>query len=336
MFLKKALLSILILLHSFSWASSPKENTYAEQDAWKKLQMRLPENYRLNLNNQPQEYFWNWQKNQIHVDYYPRPDASAKVILLHGVGTNGRQMTLILGQPLAIAGYETISLDLPGYGLTRYPSKSKIRYDDWVQLVSDFVDREAQKDQRPIFLYGLSAGGMLTLHVAMQNKNVKGIIGMTFLDQQSLEVKKGTMRFSTFSPIILPSLKISSMTPIGRVPLPMSLVSKMYALTNDPEALKIMLNDKTSAGNTMPIGFLNSYMNYKPKYQISNFTQCSVLLTQPAKDHWTPLRLSQPVLDRLIVPHQVVMLPNGGHYPVEKEALEQLKSSSIEFIQKNL
>jgi len=58
MFLKKALLSILILLHSFSWASSPKENTYAEQDAWKKLQMRLPENYRLNLNNQPQEYFW--------------------------------------------------------------------------------------------------------------------------------------------------------------------------------------------------------------------------------------------------------------------------------------
>ena len=86
----------------------------------------------------------------------------------------------------------------------------------------------------------------------------------------------------------------------------------------------------------MSIKFLNSYMNYRPKYEISNFTQCPVLLTQPAEDRWTPLELSQPVLKQLSVPHQVVMLPKGGHYPVEAEALEQLKKSSIEFIQQNL
>ena len=110
----------------------------------------------------------------------------------------------------------------------------------------------------------------------------------------------------------------------------------MYALTNDPDALKIMLSDNTSAGNSMSIKFLNSYMNYKPKYDLSNFTQCPVLLTQPAEDHWTPLELSKPLMNRLSVPHQVVMLPKGGHFPVEAEALEQLKKSSIEFIQRNL
>ena len=334
--IKRFIVSILVFLQSFISAHAAKEQSYAEQKAWKELQDRMPENYRLTQDQLPQEYFWSWKENQVHVDYYPRPNSPAKVILLHGVGTNGRQMSLVLGHPLAQAGYETMSLDLIGYGLSQYPKKSKIRYEDWVQLVSDFVDTEAKKDSRPIFLYGLSAGGMLTLHVAMQNKNVKGIIGMTFLDQRTLAVKKGTMRFSPFSSITLPSMKLSAKTPIGNIALPMSLVSKMYALSNDKDALKIMLNDKTSAGNTMSIKFLNSYMNYRPKYEISNFTQCPVLLTQPAEDHWTPLELSQPVLKQLSVPHQVVMLPKGGHYPVEAEALEQLKKSSIEFIQQNL
>ena len=105
---------------------------------------------------------------------------------------------------------------------------------------------------------------------------------------------------------------------------------------NDQEALKIMLNDRTSAGNSMSLNFLNSYMNYQSKYNISAFTQCPILLTQPAEDHWTPLAYSQSVMNQLTVPHEVVMLPKGGHYPVEAEALEQLQSSSIQFIQQNL
>ena len=335
MLIKRMLMAFMVCLSTSGWAAVSKENFYTEQNAWKNLQKRMPASYQLNENSLPQESFWSWKNYRIHVDAYLNPEAKAKIILLHGVGTNGRQMSLVLGHPLAQAGYETMALDLPGYGLSTYPSKSAIRYDDWIQVVSDFVDAEAEKDQRPIFLYGLSAGGMLTLHVAMQNKNIKGVIGMTFLDQQQLKVKKGTMRFSGFSPILLPGMKLGATLPvINRTPLPMSLVSKMSRLTNDPEALNIMLKDKTSAGNAMSIGFLSSYMNYKPEMSIAAFTQCPVLLTQPAEDHWTPLELSQPVMAHLSVPHQIVMLPRGGHYPVEKEALDQLRNSSIAFIQR--
>lgn len=336
MMLKRFFLSMIMLIQSVAWANAPKEKSYAEQDAWKKLQKKFPIEYQLSDTELPQEYFWSWRDDQVHVDHYPRPNSTAKIILLHGVGTNGRQMSLVLGHPLAQAGYETMALDLPGYGLTQYPAKSKIRYEDWVQLVSDFVDAEAQKDNRPIFLYGLSAGGMLTFHVAMQNKNIKGIIGMTFLDQQNLSVKKGTMRFSPLSPLLLPGMKLGAATPIGNIPLPMALVSKMYALSNDKEALNIMLQDKTSAGNSMSIKFLKSYMFYQPKFDLKDFNQCPVLLTQPAEDHWTPLELSQPVLNQLKVSHQTVLLPQGGHYPIEKAALDQLQKSSIAFIQQNL
>lgn len=49
------------------------------------------------------------------------------------------------------------------------------------------MEAEAGKHPgRPIVLYGLSAGGMLAYHVAARVKPgvVKGIVGMTFLDQR--------------------------------------------------------------------------------------------------------------------------------------------------------
>lgn len=123
MFLKRILLSFLMFFQTLGWSAPIKEKFYKNQQAWKDLQTRLPEAYQLDENNQPQEYFWQWQKTNVHVDYYPQPNASAKVILLHGVGTNGRQLSLILGHPLAQAGYETMALDLPGYGLTNTHQK---------------------------------------------------------------------------------------------------------------------------------------------------------------------------------------------------------------------
>lgn len=325
-----------LLLSNLAWTQSKIPQSYQQQSAWQQLQQRLPLKFRINDQNKPHEYYWNWNDYRVHVDAYPNTKAPAKVILLHGVGTNGRQMSLILGRPLAQKGYETFALDLPGYGLTQYPSKKEIRYDHWVKLVNDFVNEQAQKDDRPIFLYGLSAGGMLTLHVAMQNKHVDGIIGMTFLDQEFKDVQKGTMRFSALSPVLLPSMKAVAHTPLKQITLPMSLVSKMSKLTNDPEALRIMLADKTSAGNSMSVEFLNSYMHYQKPYPLTQFNQAPVLLTQPEQDQWTPLKLSQPVLKQLKVPYRVMSLQNGGHYPVEQPALDQLVKYSDQFIRENI
>ena len=167
---------------------------YRDQQAWRQLQNYLPERLRLNDSSAPVEEFWTWRGNAVHLDRYPNPQAKAKVVLHHGVGTNGRQMSLIVGAPLARRGFETVALDNLGYGLTSVADGFVPSYDDWVDLVVEYLAFERSKDDRPIVLYGLSAGGMLTYHVAARapKNTLRGIVGMTFLDERIQQVRDET------------------------------------------------------------------------------------------------------------------------------------------------
>ena len=168
--------------------------SYQNQNNWKEIQSFLPLRYQLTDAAMPKEESWEWQDNLIHLDTYRNPRAKAKVILFHGVGTNGRQMTTIIGKPLADDGFEVIALDMPLYGETAVNRKQTITFSDWVECGNDYLNYEFTRDDRPIFLYGLSAGGMETYFVAAKNRKVKGIIGMTFLDQREKTVRMTTTK----------------------------------------------------------------------------------------------------------------------------------------------
>lgn len=306
---------------------------YSQQQAWRDIQALLPEKYRLTPATEPAEEWWEHAGYRIHLDTYRNPDALLKVILFHGVGTNGRQMTTILGRPLAQRGYETIAIDMPTFGLTEVGKEDQlVTYDDWVQLGSDLIDAERARDDRPIVLYGLSAGGMETYHVAALNKNVAGIIGMTFLDQRSLRVRVET----AFDPLtgLLGAGLMGALagTPLRRLRVPMRLVSKMRALVNDRAAKRVCYADRTSAGNSATVAFLASYLNYAPVTEPGDFAVCPVLLTQPAADRWTPLHLSEPFLSQITrVPVTKVSLEGAGHYPLEQPGLDQLTQAAASF-----
>lgn len=91
---------------------------YENQKSWKEIQGFLPKDYQLTEEELPEEEYWDWHGHKIHLDTYRNKEAKAKIILLHGVGTNGRQMTTIIGHPLAQDGYEVIAIDMPIYGET--------------------------------------------------------------------------------------------------------------------------------------------------------------------------------------------------------------------------
>jgi pimeloyl-ACP methyl ester carboxylesterase len=309
---------------------------YRDQQAWRDLQQFLPERLRLTDADAPQEEFWNWRGHQVHLDRYPNPHAPAKVVLHHGVGTNGRQMSLILGAPLAKRGFETVALDNLGYGLTQVAARTNPSYDDWVDLVVDFLAYERSRDDRPIVLYGLSAGGMLAYHVAAKapKGTLRGIVGMTFLDQRIQQVRDETAHDKLTSRVGMPLMTALAKTPAARAKYPMTLASKMSALANNPEAMKkVLLKDKTSAANWVSVRFLARYGNYVPAVEPEDFDACPVLLTQPAEDRWTPLHLSQLVLSRITkVPVTTVMLDNAGHYPLEDPGLQQMEDAIAEFV----
>ncbi|MFJ6011354.1 alpha/beta hydrolase [Streptomyces sp. NPDC092952] len=315
--------------------SSTAPMYYRDQQAWRDLQQFLPEHLRLTDATAPEEEFWNWRGHRVHLDRYRNPDAGAKVVLHHGVGTNGRQMSLILGAPLARRGFETVSLDNLGYGLTRVGPGSVPSYDDWVDLVVDFLAFEQSRDDRPIVLYGLSAGGMLTYHVAARapRDTLAGIVGMTFLDQRDQRVRDETAHDRLTSRVGIPLFHLLARTPAARMKYPMTLASRMSALANDPAALDVMLRDRTSAGNWVSVRFVDRYGNYAPAVEPEDFDACPVLLTQPAEDRWTPLHLSSPFLSRITrVPVDTVMLDGAGHYPLEEPGLTQMQDAIADFV----
>ncbi|GAA1038249.1 alpha/beta hydrolase [Streptomyces murinus] len=317
--------------------SSTTPTSYREQQAWRDLQRFLPERLRLTDETAPEEEFWDWRGHRVHLDRYPNPGARAKVVLHHGVGTNGRQMSLILGAPLARLGFETVALDNLGYGLTQVRPGTTPSYDDWVDLVVDFLAHERARDGRPIILYGLSAGGMLTYHVAAKapRGTLAGIVGMTFLDQRLQQVRDETAHDRIAARLGGPLMGLLARTPVAGLKCPMSLASKMSALANDPGAMKVFLKDRTSAANWVSIRFLDRYMNYAPAVEPEDFDACPVLLTQPAEDRWTPHHLSVPVLSRITkVPVDTVMLDNAGHYPLEEPGLRQMRDAIADFVTK--
>lgn len=314
------------------------ETTYLEQASWSQIQSHLPQEWQLDANSLPEEETWNWRGHAIHLDRYRRPDAPARVILFHGVGTNARQMTTILGHPLAQSGIETVAVDMPGYGVTRVAHGKPVTYDDWVQAGVDFLEAEQARDPRPIFLYGLSAGGMLAYHVASRAKvRVAGIIGMTFLDLRDRKVAFGATLTPWLGKLSLPMLGLGKVPGLRRLKLPMFLVGKMHALVNDKAAMKDMMGDGTSSGNWASLAFLQDFMNMRFDVEPEDFDVCPVMLTQPAADGWTPLWMAEAFLGRLRkVQTRTVMLEDGSHYPIERAALVRLHDASLDFINEML
>lgn len=305
---------------------------YEFQEAWRNIQSHIPEEFRLSTEQEPIEEWWPWHQHKLHLDCYRNPESPVKIILFHGVGTNGRQLSLIVGAPLARLGFETIAVDMPEYGVTQVGPGIPVSYDDWVQAGNDLINAELIKDDRPIVLYGLSAGGMETYHVAAVNKRVSGIIGMTFLDQREQRVRDETSFNLFMSRVGIPLARFLAQTPLGGLRIPMALASKMSALVNDKAALAAFMADRTSAGKWVTMRFLATYMDYTPAVEPEDFDVCPILLTQPAADRWTPLHLSEIFLSRVRrVSVKTVLLKNAGHYPIEQPGLNQLVRAIKEF-----
>lgn len=234
-------------------ASVASPPSYTDQTDWRKIQAFLPKGMQLDDADLPSPGVWPWRGHEIYVERFENRESPVKLILLHGVGTNGRQMSLLVGSPMASRGLASVSLDLPGYGVSR---------------------------------------------------------------------------------VGVPMASVLSLTPIGNIKMSMQMTSKMWALANDPEAMKAFLADRSSAGNSMPMRFLADYMTYEPAVEPEEFTTCPVLLTQPAADRWPPLPLSEIFIKRFKkVPVKVVMLENAGHFPLEQPGIDQLHDAIFSFAQ---
>jgi alpha-beta hydrolase superfamily lysophospholipase len=306
--------------------------SYTSNKAWKQINDLLPKEFQIAEGNLPIEETWDWNGNKMHLDRYPNPNAKYRIFLHHGVGTNGRQLNMIFGHKMAALGYEVVAMDNLGYGMTKVAQKN-ITYSDWILSFADFVNAETKRDYKKTILYGLSAGGMLTYSSACFINELEGIIGMCFLKNDEKVVAKQTAKYGSTNFIAIPLMGILKNIGFKRFPLPMKWVSKMNLLTNNKEALNIFIKDNASGGASVQLQFLHEYLTYKQTIPVQDFDRCPILLTQPQKDDWTPLELSKLSLKGLKSTLLIKILEEGGHYPMEEKALQQLIKYADEFIQ---
>ena len=317
-----ALVLLTFILTSCSTLKRPQ--FYTESQYWRKYNDFLPKELQYNETNLPTETYWTWKDYKIHLDQMKNDSSPVKVIILHGAGGNGRVIGLF-GNFLNKIGYEYIAPDLIGYGLSQNLTNRNIKYEEWVNCLSDLVDSEYEKDKKPIVLFGLSVGGMLAYQVASKNSKVKGIIVTTLADPRLKKVRDDLSKNLFLSRVGLPLGKLTS--PISdHIKLPIKWLCKMDRITNDKAFSKVFSGDPYAGGSKVKLRFLRTYMDFKPAKEPENFDSCNVLFLQPEKDTWTTLETSKPFYDRIKATKKLVMLENCGHAPYQENGLTTIKS----------
>lgn len=301
---------------------------YYQQDmTWFKIQKYLPLENRLEGNGLPKEYFIKNDKYQIHIDHYYHREPKATILLFHGVGGNGRLLSFI-GLPLWRMGYEVISPDLPLYGYTE--QKGEVSYDDWIACGIKLV-KHFQKPDRPMFLFGLSAGGMLAYQVAAQSTNIAGVIATCILDLSDPKVLKGISKnfdFTITTKKILKALQLVG----GKMKVPMKYVTNMESIANQKELAELLTQDPRSGGAKVSLKFLNSMINMKIATPPEQYQNPPFLLVHPGMDQWTGYELSKNFYDRMACEKEYHLLSGGGHFPIEQPSLSELENYLDQFM----
>ena len=300
---------------------------YENDTIWRQIQEYLLVKNRIDDNNVPKEEWLETGNKQIHIDHYICNDAKGIVVIYHGVGGNGRLLSFI-AVPLHKAGYDVICPDLPLYGHT--VCSGKITYSDWIECGISIAEKYRQ-DDKPMYLFGLSAGGMLAYQISCRMEKINGLMLTCLLDQRISRVTKETASSSMMVVLGKPLLKISHRL-IGGVKLPMKMVCNMKAIVNNEALAELLMNDPISSGTKVTLEFLYGMLNPNIEIEANDYKKCPVLLVHPERDYWTDISLSRLFFDKIQAPKELKLLQGAGHFPIEEKGLKQLEEYCIAFM----
>lgn len=303
---------------------------YQEDSVWRKVQRYLPPKNRLYPEALPTETFLQLKGgNRIHLDIYTPADPKATILLFHGVGGNGRLLSF-LAVPLFKSGYQVICPDMPLYGYSTYTGT--VNYNTWVENGVEIAVHYA-KEKLPLFLFGLSAGGMLAYQVACQIPEIRGVLATCILDQRLQIVRESTASNPYLVRFGLPVMaQMRKCFPHLRIP--MKWVANMKAIVNHRELAQLLMADKKSSGASITLDFLYTMLHPDIRIEPGNFKMPFALL-HPENDLWTSITLSRLFYDKLACEKELHLLTGAGHFPIEEEGLNILEEKSAAFIEKH-
>lgn len=278
----------------------------------------LPASWRDKVDKEPTSTWWNWQGHEVHVLRRDNPNAPVRVLLVHGAGGHSAALWPVASL-LPHDQVELAAVDLPLYGGTISPDPGAVRYQDWVELLCEFVLSE--DDDRPLVLLGASIGGMLAYEVAARTGLPAAVVATCLLDPRDPHARAVITRFGPLGVLGGPLARLLPDRFAGRR-IPMFWVAALSKMSRDSGLSRMCTADLRGGGAKVPLGFLTSFMTYRhvPPEEM----QTPVTLAHPAKDVWTPVEISTRWLSRIAAPAELVMLRECGHFPIEDPGLADL------------
>ena len=284
----------------------------------------LPARYVENL-APPTSTWWPWRGNRVHIARAPAPEADVRMMLIHGGGGDSGALWPVA--TVAAGGVDVLAPDLPLYGDTVAAQPSRVRYQDWVALLTDLVRAERAADPRPLILFGASMGGMLAYEVAARTGQVAAVVATCLLDVSDPAARAAATRYPFLgrpAPAVLRALDPA----LGRLRVPIRWLADMTQMSTDPALSRLCAADPRGGGASVPLGFVSSWMSFRHTAS-EDFTAAPVTLVAPTADTWTPPELSIRFLQRVSAPTTLVTLENCGHYPIEEPGLDQLRTAML-------
>ncbi len=264
---------------------------------------------------------WRWRDTDVHVARAESVDAPVRVLAIHGAcGHSG-----VLWPFAALAasrGADVLFPDMPLYGRTVVPDPRRVVYEDWVEMLCDFVVAERKHDSRPVVLFGASMGGMLAYEVAARTGEIADVVVTCLLDPSDQAARSAAARHGAVGGPAPQLLKIGASV-LGGVRVPVKWLMDIDKMSANPALSKLCATDPLGGGVSVPLRFLSSFMSFEHA-RPEDYRGPTVTLVHPAADKWTPPELSIRFLNRIAGPTKLVLLEGCGHFPIEEPGVSQL------------
>ena len=276
----------------------------------------------------PSSQWWTWRTHRIHLLRRSDPAASVRLILVHGAGAHAQALWPIASL-LTGTGVDLLAVDLPLYGRTRVSDRSRVTYQDWIELLEDLI--KVEDDGRPLILLGASIGGLLAVEASARSGRVAATVATCLLDPRR---RAGRAVMTRFGALATPFMRLLPLVrgPVARIPLKISWLANLAAMGQDPGLGRLCAADARGGGAIVPLGFLASYLSHP--HTAARTRPVPVHLMHPELDEWTPSALSEATLRQLPGPTSSSLLRGCGHFPLEEPGLQDLIDGIIEAVRR--
>jgi pimeloyl-ACP methyl ester carboxylesterase len=117
----------------------------------------------------------------------PFPERGRRVLFIHGLGSSADRW-LDIPDAMSLLGFESVAIDLPGFGGSDRPPGVKYAIGDFVQAVAEFMRKKGMDDGRTSVV-GHSLGGYIAAQLAIEHRQ--------FVDKLVLIDSSGMLRGPT-------------------------------------------------------------------------------------------------------------------------------------------